>query len=165
MAAEQGKGPARGGWGAASLGLALAVGLAPVPPAAADDAAAPKVARATPAGPRRSPEKAWGVRPLVVTPAAGGHMLYFRYKVVDARKAKALFDRRMKPYVVDRETGTSLGMPEDTKLGALRSSPKAVPANGRDYYVLFANYTHQVKRGSKVDVVMGGCRFENLVVE
>lgn len=133
-------------------------------PSAAKIAVAPSAGATAP--PARTPiEKQWGIRPVSIRPASGGYLLYFRYQVLDAAKARALFDEKVKPVLVDRETGTSLAMPEDTKLGALRSSPRTRPEEGKQYFVLFRNATRSVKKGSRVDVVMSGCEMKDLVVE
>jgi hypothetical protein len=105
----------------------------------------------------------WGITPVSVRPAAGGNLLYFRYRVVDAKRAKPLFDKSVRPRLVDRQTGAVAKMPEDTRLGALRSSPRTTPVNGKEYYVLFANHTG-VKSGGRVDVSLGDCTLRDLVV-
>jgi hypothetical protein len=116
--------------------------------------------------PQRTPaERKWGIAPVSVRPAAGGFMIYFRYRVLDVDKVRPLFRDDIKPFLVDRTTGASLAMPADTKLGGLRSSPRTAPAVGKEYYVLFANSSKAVKKGSKVDVVMGKCRLANLEVQ
>ncbi len=117
-------------------------------------------APADPASPAR-----WGIRPVAVHPAAGGYLLYFRYRVLDADKARPLFDSKLKPYLVDRASGMELGMPEETSLGSLRSSPRSRVMVGKEYYVLFANSSRAVKAGSKVTVVLGDCRMPDLVVQ
>jgi hypothetical protein len=108
---------------------------------------------------------ACGIRPLSIHSAAAGYMLDFRYKVVDADKALPLFDRKLKPYVLDEASGVKLEMPEDTKLGALRASPRNPPVNGKDYYVLFSNRGRSIAKGSKLAVVMGNCTQRNLTLE
>jgi len=110
-------------------------------------------------------EKEWGIRPVSVRPVAAGLMIYFRYQVVDASRAKRLFDRKIKPVLVDHASKEALSMPTDTKIGALRSSPKTEPVNGKQYFVLFSNPSLRVKKGSTVDVVMGDCRISGLTVE
>lgn len=147
------------------LGCAIATTLA----CRTRDATQPSAPLAGAGAPRAAPpapaEERWGIRPLSVRPASGGYLVAFRYRVTDAGKARALFDEKLKPVLVDHETGASLAMPEDTKLGALRSSPRTRPEDGKQYFVLFRNDARAVKRGSRVDVVMGGCRLEDLVVE
>jgi hypothetical protein len=106
-----------------------------------------------------------GVQPIVLRPTFGGAMLDFRLKVLDADKARPLFERRVKPYLVDRKSGEALGMPEDTKLGALRAGLRNPPIAGKLYFILFANGQGTVRRGSRVDVVLGDCSLRDLRVE
>jgi hypothetical protein len=110
-------------------------------------------------------EQTWGIRPVSLRPTLGGSMLDFRFKVVDAEKARPLFDRKLKPYLYDPSSGVALGMPEDGKLGALRASLRNPPVAGKLYYVVFANGYGTVKQGREVTVVMGDCKLENVVVQ
>jgi hypothetical protein len=112
-----------------------------------------------------SPEARWGIKPLSLRSTLGGSMLDFRYQVVDPDKAKQLWDRKLKPYLFDPASRQALGMPEDTKLGALRASLRNPPVKGKHYYVLFSNGYGTVRNGSRVTVVLGDCKIENLVVE
>ena len=112
-----------------------------------------------------TPESAWGLRAIALRPTMDGRMLDFRYEVLDAGKARPLFDRKIKPYLFDPTTGTALGMPEGTKLGALRASVRNPPVVGKQYYVIFANTLGKVQKGSRVTVVMGDCAFQGLLVE
>jgi hypothetical protein len=109
-------------------------------------------------------DEAWGIRAVSLRPTFGGTMLDFRFKVTDAEKARAVFDRKIKPYLLDPSSGASLGMSEDSKLGALRASLRNPPIAGKLYYVLFANGQGVVKRGSTVTVVMGPAKLEHVVV-
>ncbi len=112
-----------------------------------------------------TPADEWGIVPVALRPTFGGNLLDFRFKVVDAKKARPLFDRRIKPYLVDRASHEALGMPEDSKLGALRAGLRNPPIAGKLYFVLFANARGTVHRGSRVDVVLGDCKLENVRVE
>jgi len=112
-----------------------------------------------------STPEAWGIAPVSLRPTFGGTMLDFRFKVVDAEKARPLFDRKVKPYLFDPKSGVALGMPDDTKLGALRAGLRNPPIVGKLYYVLFSNGYETVKRGSKVHVVIGDCKLENVRVD
>src|SRR3990172_7542680 len=46
-------------------------------------------------------EEKWGVRVLSIRQSAEGYMLDFRYRVIDAEKAAPLFDRKIKPHLID----------------------------------------------------------------
>jgi len=93
---------------------------------------------------------------------ARGHMVDFRYRIVDAEKAAALFSRNAKPYLVDQESGKVLAVPRTAKVGPLRSSNE--PQEGKVYWMFFGN-PGVVKTGSNVTVVIGDFKVENLVVE
>lgn len=107
----------------------------------------------------------FGVEPVSMRLAQAGYMVYFRYRVTDAAKAKPLFHDGVKMYAVDRQTKAQLTIPSDTKLGSLRASPRSKPANGREYYVLFANPRHAVHKGSHLDVTLGELKLKDLAVE
>lgn len=90
-------------------------------------------------------------------------MLDFRYRVLDPEKAMPLFDRKIKPYLVDEATGAMFVVPEPPKVGALRTTRKPVP--DRNYFIMFANPGKFVKPGNKVTIVIGDFRAENLIVQ
>ncbi len=113
----------------------------------------------------QSTEEQWGIQPVALRPTMGGGMLDFRYRVVDAKKAAPLFDLAIKPYLFDPAVGAALGMRYDSKLGALRASVRNPPVNGKQYYVLFANGQGHVRKGDKVNVVIGDCTLKDIVVE
>ncbi|SNB47978.1 hypothetical protein [Geobacter sp. DSM 9736] len=108
-------------------------------------------------------EEKWGVKVLSLKQSAGGYMLDFRYRVLDPEKAKPLFDRKLKPYLVDEATGAVFAVPEPPKVGALRSTRPPQPE--RNYFVMFANPGGYVKKGNKVSVVIGDFRAENITVQ
>ena len=112
---------------------------------------------------RSSIEERWGVKPLSIRLSAEGYMLDFRYRVLDPEKAMPLFDRKIKPYLVDEATGAMFAVPAPPKVGALRTTRKPVP--DRNYFIMFANPGKFVKRGNKVTVVIGDFRAENLIVQ
>jgi hypothetical protein len=112
-----------------------------------------------------SPEATWGVRAVALRPTFGGRMLDFRYQVLDPAKAKPLFDWKIKPYLFDLKRGVALGLPGDTSIGALRASVKNPPVAGKQYFVLFSNAYGSVKKGDRVTVVLGDCKFSDVVVE
>jgi hypothetical protein len=106
----------------------------------------------------------WGIEIASVRVSAAGHMIDFRYKVLDPDKAAPMVKREYKPYLIDQASKAKLLVPTTPKIGALRqTSVKLIP--GRVYGVMFANPAKVVKAGSKVTVVIGDCRLENLTVE
>lgn len=108
-------------------------------------------------------QRNWGVDVVGVRPVSSGFMLAFRYKIVDEEKAKLLNDKRSKAYIIDEATGNVLGVPIMEKLGEMRQ--KAAPELGRTYFIMFGNPGKLVKSGSRVSVVVGDFRLDNLVVD
>jgi hypothetical protein len=108
-------------------------------------------------------KRQWGVDVLGVRSTAAGYMLEFRYRVVDAEKARPLFERRTKPLLVDEASGATFAVPTPPKTGALRSSNP--PLAGRTYWMVFANPGGYVKPGRRVSVVIGEFRADGLVVQ
>ncbi|MBS2029520.1 MAG: hypothetical protein JST54_16580 [Deltaproteobacteria bacterium] len=113
--------------------------------------------------PKQSFEK-YGIEPVSVQLAASGYIVNFRYRVVDAKRAVQLFHDGIKPTLTDHDSGQTLAMPADTKLGGLRASPRSAPTVGKLYYVLFSNPTRAVRSGNHVDVSIGPCELKNLAV-
>ena len=94
----------------------------------------------------------WGIRIESLRLTAAGRMLDFRYRVVDARKAKPLFVRKTKPVLRDEASGLELQVPVPPKTGALRNSNP--PRAGKTYFMFFAN-PGVLKPGSKVTITIG----------
>lgn len=106
-----------------------------------------------------------GIRINGVHLSAAGNMLDFRYRVVDAAKAAPLFDRKIRPYLLDESSGAAFGVPESPKLGQLRTTRRnSDAAEERDYHILFANPGHVLQAGQKVTLVVGDMKLENLQV-
>jgi hypothetical protein len=106
-----------------------------------------------------------GIRITGVRLSAAGNMLDFRYRVVDAAKAAPLFDRKIRPYLLDESSGAAFGVPETPKVGQLRTTRRnSDAAEERDYHILFANPGHVLQAGQKVSLVIGDLKLENLQV-
>jgi hypothetical protein len=111
-------------------------------------------------------EEQWGVRIESIRTSAAGNLLDFRYRIIDPDKALPLVERKNKPYLIDQESGKTLGVPSGAKIGPLRQTVRyGKPKEDRIYFVLFGNPGGFVKPGNKVTVVIGDFRIENLVVE
>jgi hypothetical protein len=108
-------------------------------------------------------EKSWGIRIESLHLSAAGYMLDFRYHVLDANKAKPLFDPLTKPYLIDQTSGAVFAVPSPPKVGQLRNVKEV--KEGKTYFVFFANPGKYVKAGNKVTVVIGDFRAENLIVQ
>ena len=148
--------PARLLWTAAiALMALLAIGAPRVWAAPAAPAAHPRDKTLT--------KRDWGVEVLFVRQAANGYMLEFRYKVLDATKAKPLFDRKTQPLLTHERSGARFIVPTPGKVGALRNSDP--PVNGRTYWMFFANPGGYVKKGDTVSIQVGAFRVTGLVVQ
>ena len=111
-----------------------------------------------------SAEEQWGVEITSIRVSAAGHMIDFRYRILDSEKSAPLFERQTKPYLLDQASGKVLEVPRTAKLGPLRPS-NVTPAEGRIYSMMFGNTGGLVQPGSKVTVVIGDFRVEDLAVE
>jgi hypothetical protein len=105
----------------------------------------------------------WGIDSPVVRLAESGEMVRFSYRVVDPDKAVALNDKSNEPSLIDPQAGVSLVVPTMEKVGPLRQS--ITPQSGRSYWMAFSNKGRLVKKGDRVDVVIGPFRATNLVVD
>jgi hypothetical protein len=155
-----------GPWNAAALRgralllVALALGAAS---GGAGCATSRPPAGVVPAGSSTLRER-WGIEVASVRMSGNGHLVDFRYRVLDPAKAGILGDRKLTPALVDQATGARLRVPDTPKLGPLRQSPQRMKA-GKIYYMLFANSGLTVKAGSQVTLEIGDFRAENLSVE
>jgi hypothetical protein len=105
----------------------------------------------------------WGIELVAMRSTAAGHMVDFRYKVVDADKAAPLFKRQTKPYLIHQQSGKVLAVPNTAKLGALRNSN--TPQAGRIYWMFFGNHHRLVQTGDKVTVAIGDFRAADIEVQ
>ena len=105
----------------------------------------------------------WGIELVALRSTAAGHMVDFRYRVLDAEKAAPLFKRQTKPYLIHQESGKALGVPNTAKIGSLRNSN--MPQNGRIYWMFFGNHNRVVQKGDLVTVAIGDFRATDLKVD
>jgi hypothetical protein len=105
----------------------------------------------------------WGIEIASLRLTAAGHMVDFRYRVIDQIKALPLFDRKRRPVLIDQVSGMKLNVPVAPKIGSLRQKTMK-PEVGRIYFILFGN-PGIVQEGSKVTLVIGDVKIENLTVE
>jgi hypothetical protein len=113
---------------------------------------------------RDAPGEALGVKVEAVRLSAAGYMLDVRYRVVDVDKARALFDRKLRPMLLD-EGGAQLAVPNVPKLGQLRTTSARNVKADRSYSMLFANPGRYVERGARLALVVGDTRIDGLTVE
>ena len=105
----------------------------------------------------------WGIELVAMRSTAYGHMVDFRYRVLDAEKAAPLFVRKTKPYLIHQESGKALAVPNTAKLGSLRNSN--IPQQGRTYWMFFGNSQGLIHKGDKVTVAIGDFRATDIEVE
>ena len=143
---------------------------AEAPPQSAPPTATPAVA-AAPSRSRsaRMPQRVdryyglvWGVDALNVKSVESGEIIRFSYSVVDPEKAKTLSDKKVDPFLIDPQAGVKLVIPTLEKIGMLRQT--STPEAGKSYWMAFSNKGGLVKRGDRVNVVIGNFRAEGLVV-
>jgi hypothetical protein len=127
-------------------------------------ASASQVQKAEAVNELSTPEERWGIKVIGIRTTAAGHMLNFRYKIVNPEKVSAFMGPRTKPYLIDQESGKHFKVPEMGKVGALYSRMNRV-IPGRTYFALFENSRMLARPGSKVTVVMGDFRVKDLVVQ
>lgn len=105
----------------------------------------------------------WGLDSLSVKLVESGEVVRFSYRVLDPDKAKALNDKGSEPSLVDPRAGVKLVVPRMEKIGQLRQT--GTPESGKAYWMAFSNKGRPVKRGDRVDVVIGQFRAQGLVVD
>ena len=108
-------------------------------------------------------EETWGIELLGIRSTAANYMLDFRYRVLDAEKAKPLFRRKARPQVIDQTSGAKVGVFSSPKTGPMRSSD--TPQVDRNYFIMFANPGRYIEVGSKVTVVIDDFKVENMTVQ
>jgi hypothetical protein len=113
-------------------------------------------------GPAALREK-WGIEIVRLKITASGHIVDLRYRVLDPAKSFPVFDSKVRPALIDERTGSNLSVYTAPKIGGMRQKAKK-PEAGRIYFILFGNQGI-VKDGSKVALVIGDVKVENLTIE
>jgi len=108
-------------------------------------------------------ESVWGIDDLSVKVLESGEMVRFSYRVLEPKLAQPLCEKRVEPSLVDPDKGVKLVIPTMEKIGQLRQS--AAPEAGRSYWMAFSNKGRIVKRGDRVNIVIGNFHAESLQVE
>lgn len=159
----------------AALAFTFALPAAAAPsPQASDGASAAGQAPQAPTPARYRPDRfagrawkhyqlVWGIDSLSVRLAESGEMVRFSYRVLDPDKAQALNDKKNEPSLIDPRAGVSLVVPAMEKIGQLRQT--GAPEAGKAYWMAFSNKGRPVKKGDRVDVVIGPFRAQGLVVD
>jgi hypothetical protein len=76
-----------------------------------------------------------------------------------------MIDKKFEPTLIDPQAGVSLVVPSLEQVGLLRQTPKGKPEAGKVYWVAFSNVGRRVKKGDRVNVVIGNFRAQGLLVE
>ncbi len=108
-------------------------------------------------------EEDWGIKVESARLSAGGYMVDFRFRVLDAGKAAQIFDRKILPHMIDQATGAKFIVPSPPKVGQLRSGGNI--NEGTIYFIFFANRAKYVKSGNKITVVVGKFKVQDIVVD
>jgi hypothetical protein len=139
----------------------IVVSLA-VPAFASGGDASPGVMSLDASSPRLAEE--WGIEVVAVRLTGVNRFLDFRYRVIDADRAKPLFGPKVKPTLIDSTSGYTLKVPVPPKLGPMKSTRGEAYA-GRQYFVFFANPGGSVKAGNEVAVDFGELTISGLKVQ
>lgn len=105
----------------------------------------------------------WGIDSLNVKAAESGELIRFSYRIVDPQKAKILNDKKIEAFLNAPEHRIQLVIPSLEKVGQLRQIN--TPQFGKSYWMAFSNPHKTVKRGDRVNVVIGQFHADGLVVE
>ena len=105
----------------------------------------------------------WGIGSLSVKLVESGEIIRFSWHVLDADKAKPLSDKKVDPSLIDPQAGVKLVVPSLEQVGQLRQS--TTPEAGKSYWMAFSNSGRLVKRGDRVNVVIGQFHADGLIVE
>jgi hypothetical protein len=95
---------------------------------------------------------------------AAGHMLDFRYRVLDTTKAGRLIRPKMGLALIDQASKIEMSVPVMDQVGSLKQTRSHLFPD-RTYSVIFSNQAGVVKPGSKVSIQFGDITLDNLIVE
>jgi hypothetical protein len=105
----------------------------------------------------------WGVEGLNVKAVESGALIRFSYRVIDPSKAGILNDKKVDAFLVAPGLGVRLSVPSLEKVGQLRQG--ATEEAGKSYWMAFSNPRRTVKRGDRVNIVIGQFHADGLIVE
>jgi hypothetical protein len=94
-------------------------------------------------------EERYGIRPTLIGVTAAGGMVDFRFKVLDAEKARILTkDHSLMPVLTVQNSGTRLALPGN-------GMHSMTFYNDKVYYILFGNPKGEIKPGTLIEVAFG----------
>ena len=137
---------------------------AATPAAVPHAAAVPSLTTAVPSGRQATMlRRLWGIDDIHLRSTASGSLIRFSYRVVDAEKAKAVYQKKAEPHLLGLRSHAMLSVPTLENVGQLRQTEAIT--EGKDYWVLFSNKGDLVKSGDRVDVIIGSFYANSLTVE
>jgi hypothetical protein len=105
----------------------------------------------------------WGVDSLSVKAVESGELIRFTYRILDPARAKIFNDKKIEAFLDSPKARARLVIPSLEKVGQLRQGTTEVA--GKSYWMAFSNPRLTVKRGDRVNVVIGQFHANGLVVE
>jgi hypothetical protein len=105
----------------------------------------------------------WGVDDLNIRAAESGQLIRFSYRILDPTRAHMFNDIKIEASLIAPTRGVKLTIPSLEKVGLLRQ--RNTPDAGKRYWMAFSNPRLTVKRGDRVNVVIGQFHADGLVVE
>jgi hypothetical protein len=105
----------------------------------------------------------WGIDSLSVKLTESGQIIRFSWRVLDPDLAKPLSNKEAVPSLVDPQAGVSLVVPTLENIGMMRQA--SAPEQGKSYWMAFSNKGRIVKKGDRVNVVIGQFRADGLAVD
>jgi hypothetical protein len=148
----------------------VAISPSPAQSAPEDSGKTEKASVPTHYKPNQPPKRAgeyfdmiWGVQGLTVRAVESGALIRFSYRVLDPSKAAILNDKKFDAFLDAPARGLRLSIPSLEKVGQLRQG--ATEEAGRSYWMAFSNPRRTVKRGDRVNVVIGHFHADGLTVE
>jgi hypothetical protein len=106
----------------------------------------------------------WGIEIVRLKLTAAGHILDLRYRVIDPVKSFPVFDTKIKPVLIDEQTGRDLSIYTAPRIGGMRQKARR-PEAGRVYFILFNNPGDLVKEGNKVTLKIEDMKVQHIPVE
>lgn len=105
----------------------------------------------------------WGIQIQTIRLVGGDHLLDLRYRVLDARKAASLLNRKNDAFLIHEKADEQLPVTV-TKLGPMRQT-SVKPKADRIYFILFSNLRKIAKSGDKITLVIGDMTARHLTIE
>lgn len=105
----------------------------------------------------------WGIDSLRVKAVESGELIRFTYRIVDPSKATVFNDKKIDAFLDFPPAHSRLVIPTLEKVGQLRQYN--TPDRGKSYWMAFSNPRLTVRRGDRVNIVIGQFHADGLIVE